>query len=122
MAELADGEPVDNYDAVQEEYAALIGGFDAVRTELSARPLPSGGKVVKSILGDACRSEETEADCINPSPYALKKIVGVIERVRRLHKSRDLPAELFQSGQGYKGEYEQLITQLLQFEASLKRT
>ena len=123
FASLSRGSSRAEFAKYEETYDQLIGGFSAARMATAARPVPDAPPALlasglKTVCGDDI------ADCSNPTPHHLDKVIVLLTAMRDAHQDDGLVGELvngFNGRGGFKGQYEIDMNPVLIFEAALQR-
>lgn len=123
FAELEDGAPAATYADYRDDYATVIGGFEALRLRAAKRPIPPLAKRLEKVrfVADFCnssRAELGEGSCVNASPISIGTIVETVRALRQRHRTVGL-----QSGDIAlaRSRYDLLIDRAMVVEAALKR-
>lgn len=120
LASVEDGSPVTEFGEYADDYAQVIGQFDALRQRAENRQIPPLAKRISKlgIVRDFCNSASDPTGCINASPASLKSVLELLRRMRTQHRTRGLApdtVELFRTG------YDTAISQALTVETALRR-
>jgi len=121
FAEVSEGVPSDTYEERKATYNAIIGAFEALRVQASARPVPRPLIAQWLGIGGAEGKEPSEIEKLqNPTPGILATVVETVTRMRSVDKDpeRALSETLVE---GFKQSYEISIEQALTFEKALER-
>lgn len=112
------GASATEFSRYEDEYAELIGGFEALAMRAEARPVPQLANRLTRLgaVAELCGSDA--AACVNSSPAAMAEIVVTLARMRDLHRDRGLPEEL---RLGFKRSYQISIHQAMTVETALSR-
>lgn len=113
------GASATEFSRYEDEYAELIGGFEALAMRAAARPVPQLAGQLAQLPGVAalCGGSDAVA-CVNSSPAALQEVVATLRQMRDVHRRRGLPEDL---RHGFKAAYRISIEQALTVEMALKR-
>lgn len=124
FAALTHDGPVGGFASRQKTYDELIGGFSAAKLTTEARFIPPGGLrlAASPALQALCGSDP--AECVNPTPHHLAKIITLLTAMRDVHEKGRLVGELvvgIDGAGGFKNQYEIEMSRILVFEAALQR-
>lgn len=118
FAALSGGATASSFGTYRETYAEILGGFAAARMATASRAVPAMNPQLAKIaqLDKICA--DNPADCINPTPRHIDKIIVLLTAMRDTHQRRGLSADLVG---GFKRQYELEMNPILVFEAALNR-
>jgi hypothetical protein len=120
FAAVEGGSPKEKFGEYEENYAAVIGGFDALRQRAVSRQIPPlAARISKlSIVRQVCDSKNDPAGCLNVSPASLDRVLQVLRQMRDLHRSSGLNDDLIRP---FRRDYQTAMGQVLTIENALKR-
>jgi hypothetical protein len=119
FASLSGGGTAADFPTHKATYDQLIGGFSAARMAAASREVPAAGVKLASNtpLGASCA--DNPADCVDPTPGNLDRIIALLTAMRDAHQHGKLTRGLDVGG--FKNQYETDMNLVLVFEAALKR-
>lgn len=120
FAELEGGSPASAYAAHAEDYAALIGRFEALRQRARARYVPplAAELARKKAFESFCRGEGNATACLNVAPESIGEILSTLRMMRDTHSAGGLDPGAVKL---FRGRYDIEIDQALTVEQALKR-
>ncbi|QJB70006.1 hypothetical protein [Parasphingorhabdus halotolerans] len=120
FANLEEGSPTEEFTDYKNDYARLIGKFEALRQRANARAVPplASKLAKKNIMPTFCRPENNPAECLNASPKSMAEIVSNLRVMRAFHKTRGLVPDAVAD---FRNRYDTQIDQALTVENALKR-
>lgn len=120
FASVETGSPAAKFSGYEARYSELIGTFEALRQRAENRQIPPLAKRISRIrpIQDFCNSETDPTGCVNASPASLKRVTGVLRKMRDRHRSNGLEPDVVDL---FRTDYDTAIAQALTVENALKR-
>lgn len=125
FASVSDGAKPGTYAKREETYNKIIGQFDALRSQVAARPEP------RSFLADWLGSDQTKVSTKSdikkiellkgPSEEILTEIINTLTRMRKTDKKGTLDKNKMTGEGGFPNSYKISFHQVLTYEKSLER-
>lgn len=120
FAELEGGSPASAYAGHAEDYAGLIGRFEALRQRAKARYVPplAAELARKKVFNSFCNGEDNPTACLNVAPESIGEILSNLRTMRDTHSAGGLDPGAVML---FRGRYDIEIDQALTVEQALKR-
>ncbi len=123
FASVSEGAQAATFDQREDTYNSIIGQFDALRLQISARPVPRSLFDKWFNLGATSAASAEEVDAIErtdaPSEDSLIEVIDILTRMRDDDKKGSLTKNQLEGG--YRGFYEINFQQALTYEQALER-
>ena len=119
FASISSGTASSPFSAREVTYNSIIGQFDALRVEATARPTPQ--PLILKYLGLGAHPSQASSatdHLTSPTPDILANIVDKLTRMRDQDKAGPMTADIIAI---YKNSYELSINQALTYEKALQR-
>lgn len=125
FAGISDGAEKDTFSQREKAYNSIIGQFDALRVQVSARPTPRS--LIAEWFGLGTPDVTTEGEIENigllkaPTADILQEIVNTLIRMRETDQKGTLSKQKMAGEGGFPNSYEISIRQALTYEKALER-
>ena len=120
FASVETGSEETEFAGYEDDYAGLIGKFEALRQRARARYVPPLGERISQmqIAPEICNSEDDPQACLNVTPTVLGQVLSTLRRMRDQHEANGLVSAAVVD---FRGAYDTQIDQALTIENALKR-